>query len=153
LSSDYFISRDEDSLSMLPYLHAEPKSETEWFEALIALARYLRTPDGCPWDREQTTADFAKFAVEEAAEFRDACAGTDAAEIREEFGDAFFVLLAAAAAAEEEGLFTLKDAFAHAHEKMVRRHDHVFGENKAATPEEATAAWNRVKADEKRGTD
>jgi uncharacterized protein YabN with tetrapyrrole methylase and pyrophosphatase domain len=75
----------------------------------------------------------------------------DAAHAREEFGDALFVLLAAAAAAEEEGLFELKDALALAHEKMVRRHEHVFGEVKAQTPEEATAAWNAVKAREKEG--
>jgi len=136
---------------MLPHLHAEPNTETEWLESLIGLARYLRTPDGCPWDREQSTADFAKFAVEESAEFREACGGSDANEMREEFGDAFFVFLAAAAAAEEEGLFTLKDALAQAHEKMVRRHDHVFGDVKAATAEEATAAWNRIKAQEKEG--
>jgi len=68
----------------------------------------------------------------------------------EEFGDAFFVLLASAAAAEEEGLFTLRDALAMAHEKMVRRHDHVFGEVKAQTAEEATVAWNAAKAKEKK---
>ena len=134
---------------MLPHLHAEPSTEAQWFEALISLARYLRTPDGCPWDREQTTADFAKFAVEESSEFRDACAGSNPEAIREEFGDALFVLLAAAAAAEEAGLFTLKDALAGAHEKMIRRHEHVFGEVKAVTAEEATEAWNKVKAREK----
>lgn len=135
---------------MLPHLHAQPKSELDWFEALIALARFLRTPDGCPWDREQTAADFAKYAVEESGEFAHACVASDAEHIREEFGDAFFVLLAAAAAAEEEGLFRLEDALALAHEKMVRRHDHVFGEVKARTPEEATAAWNATKAKERK---
>ncbi len=135
---------------MLPHLRANPKSELEWFEALISLARYLRTPDGCPWDREQTAADFAKYAVEEAGEYVHALESSDATHIREEFGDALFVLLASAAAAEEEGLFTLEEALAAAHEKMVRRHDHVFGEVKARTAEEATEAWNAAKALEKK---
>ena len=134
---------------MLPHLSEKPSSETQWFEALISLARYLRTPEGCPWDREQTTLDFAKYAVEEAGEFAQACTKSDTDDVREEFGDALFVLLAAAAAAEEEGLFKLTDALALAHEKMVRRHEHVFGDVKAQTPEEATAAWNAVKAREK----
>ncbi len=134
---------------MLPHLRVDPKSELQWFEALMSLARYLRTPDGCPWDREQSAADFAKYAVEESSEFSEACGSGHAANIREEFGDAFFVLLASAAAAEEEGLFTLEEALACAHEKMVRRHDHVFGEVKAKTAEEATAAWNAAKALEK----
>jgi tetrapyrrole methylase family protein/MazG family protein len=134
---------------MLPHLRTNPKSEPQWFESLISLARYLRTADGCPWDREQTAADFAKYAVEESAEYSEACGNDDAAHMREEFGDAFFVLLASAAAAEEEGLFTLEDALAFAHEKMVRRHDHVFGDVKAQTAEEATKAWEAAKAKEK----
>ncbi len=134
---------------MLPHLSEKPESETKWFEALISLARYLRKPEGCPWDRDQSAADFAKYAVEESDEYAQACAGQDAAHMREEFGDAFFVLLASAAAAEEEGLFTLEEALAFAHEKMVRRHDHVFGDVKAQTAEEATAAWNAAKAKEK----
>lgn len=135
---------------MLPHLSGNPESEIEWFKALMELARYLRTPSGCPWYREQSAVDFANYAVEEAGEFAQACAAGDADHVREEFGDALFVLLAAAAAAEEQGLFQLKDALASAHEKMVRRHEHVFGNVKAQTPEEATAAWNAVKAEEKK---
>jgi len=138
---------------MLPHLRKNPESELQWFEALISLARYLRTPEGCPWDREQTAANFAKYAVEESGEFAEACDSGDEAHMREEFGDAFFVLLASAAAAEEEGLFTLKEALVIAHEKMVRRHDHVFGEVKAKTSEEATQAWEAAKAKEKRDSD
>lgn len=115
----------------------------------MSLARYLRTPDGCPWDREQSVVDFAKYAIEEAGEFVHALETSDSKHSREEFGDAFFVLLASAAAAEEAGLFTLEEALAAAHEKMVRRHDHVFGDVKAQTAEEATEAWNAAKALEK----
>ena len=136
-------------MSELPHLDATPQTEAQWFQALIDLARYLRTPAGCPWDREHGAQDFTRFLQDEARELSEAFASSGNDHIAEEFGDTLFTLLAAAAAAEEEGRFTLGAALAAAHEKMVRRHDHVFGEHKAATPEEALAAWERVKAAEK----
>lgn len=134
----------------LPYLSKNPDSEQDWFQALADLARYLRTPEGCPWDREQNSRQFAAYAEGEVREFVEALDTTDHAHAEEEFGDAFFTLLASAAAAEEEGRFHLGNALRRAHEKMVARHDHVFGETKAATPEEAVEAWNRRKEEEKR---
>lgn len=134
---------------MFPHWSKTPENEQDWFDALISLARYLRTPEGCPWDREQNAARFAAFAEEEARELSEAFAQSGNDDIEEEFGDVFFCLLASAAAAEEEGRFTLESALRKAHEKMIRRHDHVFGETKAATPEEAIAMWNRIKAAEK----
>ncbi|MBI4556998.1 MAG: nucleotide pyrophosphohydrolase [Candidatus Hydrogenedentes bacterium] len=135
---------------MYPHWTRVPNSETEWFEALIALARYLRSPQGCPWDRQQTARDFGGFAAEEAQELLEAFDKQDDAEIEEEFGDTFFCLLAMVAAAEQEGRFTLQSALQRAHEKMIRRHDHVFGEQKAQTPEDAVRTWNEVKAREKK---
>lgn len=132
-----------------PHYTGTPKSEGDWFEALAALARYLRSPEGCPWDREQTYREFAKFSREETDELVEAVEKDDGEHMAEEFGDVFFCLLATAAAAEEAGKFTLEDALARIHEKMIRRHDHVFGEKKAQTPEEAVEAWNKVKRDEK----
>ena len=131
-----------------PYIDQKPADEAESFVALIELARYLRTPAGCPWDREQDSQKFAIFHKEEGQEMLDAYAeGNDALE--EEFGDCLFTLLAMVAAAEEEGRFTLESAMRRSLEKMIRRHDHVFGENKAATADEAVAAWDKVKAEEK----
>lgn len=132
-----------------PHAPVRPESEDEWFHALINLARYLRGPQGCPWDREQSALNFARFATEESAEFVQAFEEGNRKEIEEEFGDALFTLLASAAAAEEEGLFTLHNALEKAHEKMIRRHDHVFGETKAVTAQDAIDAWNKIKAQEK----
>jgi len=134
---------------MYPHWTVTPETETSWFEALANLARYLRTPEGCPWDREQTAHDFARFTKGEVEELIEALASGDNSHAEEEFGDAFFCLLALAAAAEEEGRFNLHDAFMRAHEKMIRRHDHVFGDTKASTPEEAIAAWEKAKAGER----
>lgn len=132
----------------LPHLPAPPASERDWHQALIDLARYLRAPGGCPWDQQQTALSFARYHVEESREYVEALEGDDAAHMREECGDALFTLLASVAAAEAEGLFTFEAMLRTAHEKMVRRHDHVFGENKARTPEEAMEAWERAKAAE-----
>lgn len=136
-----------------PYWHEEPNGAGEWFAALSALAHYLRGPAGCPWDREQSALDFARYAQEEAAEMVEAFEEEDAANMAEEWGDTLFVLLASAAAAEAEGRFKIEQALRAAHEKMVRRHEHVFGESAAESPEEAIARWNAIKAREKESKD
>ena len=137
---------------MTPYPHwrKSPETEPDWFEALVNLARYLRGPEGCPWDREQTARSFAAFAREECDELIEAFETDDNAEVEEEFGDTLFCLLASASAAEAEGRFTVESALRRAHEKMIRRHAHVFGDNKAASPEDAVESWNRIKEEERR---
>jgi len=137
--------------AMHPHWRKTPENERDWFEALASLARYLRGPDGCPWDRDHTAAQFAADAVEEGGELLDAFANGANADIEEEWGDVFFVLLASAAAAEAEGRFTLREALEKAHNKMVRRHEHVFGDLKAASPEDAINRWNQMKARERNG--
>jgi len=136
---------------MHPHWRKTPESEKDWFEALANLARYLRGSEGCPWDREHTAAQFAADAIEEGGELLDAFASGDNTEIEEEWGDTFFVLLAMAAAAESEGRFNLRDAIRKAHDKMVRRHEHVFGDIKASSAEEAIERWNQMKSRERNG--
>lgn len=135
-------------METLPHIKQEPTSERDWHQALMELARYLRTPEGCPWDQKQTARTFAEFHVEESAEYVEALDGDDPQHMAEECGDALFTLLASVAAAEAEGRFTYEEMLRAAHEKMIRRHDHVFGPEKARTPEEAMAAWERAKAAE-----
>jgi tetrapyrrole methylase family protein/MazG family protein len=132
-----------------PHLPSTPQNESEWLGALASLARYLRSPEGCPWDRKQTSRDFARFLLEEGGELQEALEGSDNAHKAEEWGDALFCLLCAMAAAEDEGLFTLEDALKRAHEKMIRRHDHVFGDNRALTAEQALDSWQKIKEAEK----
>lgn len=134
----------------LPHIQKTPQSEQEWLQTLVDLARYLRSPEGCPWDRKQTTASFAQFAREEAAELVDACGQEDNAEIEEEWGDTLFTLLACAAAAEAEGRFQILGALEKAHAKMIRRHAHIFGGHVAHTPEDAAEVWNKIKEQERR---
>jgi tetrapyrrole methylase family protein/MazG family protein len=134
---------------LLPHLKKQPQTEAEWFEALIALARYLRGPQGCPWDKVQSSADFAGYLKGEAEELVEATKSADDAHLAEELGDTLFTLLATAAAAEAEGRLGVIDALQRAHEKMIRRHEHVFGDAKAETPEDAIRVWEEVKRRER----
>ena len=138
-------------MKKLPHIAQPPESELEWFQALISLARYLRTPEGCPWDREQTSGDFARYLLGECEELVEAVELGDDAHMEEELGDALFALLAAAAAAEEEGRFALEGVMRRIHDKMVRRHGHVFGEEKAETPEDVMRIWETAKQKERSG--
>ena len=135
---------------MYPHYEKRPQSEQDWFEALVALARYLRSPKGCPWDRKQASINFAGFLKEEADELVEAYEEHDDEHIEEEWGDTFFCMLATVAAAEEEGRFSLEHALEKIHAKMIRRHGHVFGDHDAETPEDAVRVWNNIKAAERK---
>jgi len=132
-----------------PCLRKMPESEGEGFIAILNLVRYLRGPQGCPWDRKQTAANFAGYVREEALELIEALKTGDAECISEEWGDTLFTLLAVAAAAEQEGVLEVGDALRGAHEKLIRRHAHIFGAREAETPEEVAEMWSAIKAEEK----
>jgi len=137
-------------MRLLPHIEKQPQSELEWFGALVSLTRYLRGPEGCPWDRKQTARSFARFVREEAEELLEAFE-QDNESVAEEWGDTFFTLLATAAAAEEQGIFTISNALDRVHEKMVGRHGHIFGDRTAETPEDVVNLWHEAKAREKAG--
>ncbi len=119
------------------------------FSELVEIMARLRGPDGCPWDREQTMADLARYIREEAEEVAGAVEGGDRKAIAEELGDLLFNILHAARIAEEEGAFDISAVLEGIRDKIVRRHPHVFGDATASTTEEVLAHWNRVKAQEK----
>lgn len=120
------------------------------FQDLIALMARLRSPDGCPWDREQTYATLAPMLIEEAYEVIEAAEAEDWAELRDELGDLLFQIVFYGQIAAEQGQFDLHQAMARVHEKMTRRHPHVFGETKAETAAEVLVNWETIKAEERR---
>lgn len=122
----------------------------EPFRELVEIMARLRAPGGCPWDREQTLTDLARYIREEAEETAKAIESGDMAHVREELGDLLFNLIHAAKIAEEQGAFDIRQVIALARDKIVRRHPHVFGDAKATTKEEVLAHWERVKREEKR---
>ena len=123
------------------------------FQDLVALMARLRSPDGCPWDREQTYATLAPMLVEEAYEAFEAVEEARAgrpANLCEELGDLLFQIVFYAQVASERGDFTADDVTGQIHAKMVRRHPHVFGDVVVRDNEELLRNWEALKAEEKR---
>jgi MazG family protein len=119
-------------------------------QKVFELIARLRGPDGCPWDRAQTLDDVLSDLIEEAYELEWAGTHYGDAELLDEMGDVLFVLCFAMAIKRETSPeFSLDAIAAHAHEKIYNRHPHVFGSEKAATPEESIVHWERVKAAER----
>jgi MazG family protein len=123
------------------------------FNDLVTLMTQLRSPAGCPWDREQTYATLAPMLLEEAYEafeaVEDAREGRPA-HLRDELGDLLFQIVFYAQVASERGDFTIEDVADTVHAKMVRRHPHVFGDASAETTTEVLRSWEAIKAEEKR---
>lgn len=119
------------------------------FSNLVALMARLRGSDGCPWDRKQTPSSLKPFLIEECFEVVDALDDGDPAKIREELGDLLFQIVFHARIAEEQGQFTITDVLTTIHEKMIRRHPHVFGSERLETDREVLANWEEIKKKEK----
>lgn len=121
------------------------------FSDLIDIMKILRSPTGCPWDREQTHESIRKNLIEEAYELDEAIEKDDIDMMTEECGDVLLQSAFNALIGEEEGEFTLADMFTMLCAKLVNRHTHIFGEIKAANAAEALAAWEAAKKKEKAG--
>jgi len=119
------------------------------FEDLVAVQARLRAPGGCPWDREQTHSTLRTYLIEEAYEVLDAIETGNSQELAEELGDLLLQVLFHADLAREDGAFDISDVITGIHDKMVRRHPHVFGDVKADTAGEVLKNWVQLKAKEK----
>ena len=123
------------------------------FADLVALMDRLRSPEGCPWDREQTYTTLAPMLLEEAYEafeaVEDAVAGQPSG-LRDELGDMLFQIVFYAQVARERGDFSIADVTDTVHSKMVRRHPHVFGDAQAENATEVLRNWEAIKEEEKR---
>ncbi|HXI86167.1 MAG TPA: nucleoside triphosphate pyrophosphohydrolase [Parvularculaceae bacterium] len=118
-------------------------------DRLLAIMARLRSPQGCPWDREQTFRTIAPYTIEEAYEIADAIERDDMTALKDELGDLLFQVVFHARMAEERGEFAFSDVAKTISDKMERRHPHVFGDASFRTAEEQTEAWERQKAEER----
>jgi nucleoside triphosphate diphosphatase len=122
----------------------------------VALARALvelqelteRLRRECPWDREQTAATIVPHTVEEAYEVADAALAGNDEKLSDELGDLLFQVYFLALLLSERGAADLERVALNVHEKLVRRHPHVFGEVEAKTPGRVRSNWERIKRDE-----
>jgi nucleoside triphosphate diphosphatase len=118
--------------------------------ALIALMARLRDPkSGCPWDQKQTFATVAPYTIEEAYEVADAIEKGDPTQLRDELGDLLFQVVFHAQMAHERGWFDFAQVASSIHEKLVRRHPHVFGGQGVGGDAELSRNWEEQKARER----
>jgi uncharacterized protein YabN with tetrapyrrole methylase and pyrophosphatase domain len=119
---------------------------------LLRVMAKLRSPEGCPWDREQGHMSLRFHAVEEVYELLDAIEAGDDHEMIEELGDLLLQVVFHCQLAQERGAFDFETVARHITDKLIRRHPHVFGEKKVKTVDAVWAQWEQIKRAEKHGT-
>ena len=121
-------------------------------EDLLKVIARLRSPTGCPWDREQDHKSLRFHAVEEVYELMDAIEAGDDHEMVEELGDLLLQIVFHCQLAKERGAFDFDQVTRHITEKLIRRHPHVFGDLKVKSVDQVWANWEKIKRAEKHGT-
>lgn len=119
---------------------------------LLKVMAQLRSPQGCPWDREQDHRSLRWHAVEEVYELMDAIDAGDDSEMEEELGDLLLQVVFHCQLARERGAFDFERVARHITDKLIRRHPHVFGDTKVKNVDEVWANWEKIKKAEKHGT-
>ena len=126
-----------------------PQNPGPAFAKLAAVMARLRAPGGCPWDHEQTHSTLRTYLIEEAYEVLDALDSRDDSKFAEELGDLLLQVLFHAQIAAEERRFSINDVIREIHDKMIRRHPHVFGNTRAKTSAEVLRNWELLKKEER----
>lgn len=116
---------------------------------LLDLMAFLRSDQGCPWDREQTHRSLRQNLLEEAYEVIDAIESGKPDRLCDELGDVLMQVVFHAQMAQEAGAFTFSDVVAAICNKLISRHTHIFGPDRAATPDAVIANWEKNKKREK----
>lgn len=129
-----------------------PKKSLRPIDALISVMATLRSPEGCPWDREQDHVTLRHHAVEEVYELMDAIEAGDDQEMVEELGDLLLQVIFHAQMARERGAFDFEQIARRIVDKLIHRHPHVFGDSEAKTVDAVWAQWEQIKKAEKQGT-
>ena len=119
---------------------------------LLKVMAKLRSPTGCPWDREQSHLTLRRHAIEEVYELIDAIEARDDIEMAEELGDLLLQVVFHCQLARERGAFDFEKVTRHLVDKLIRRHPHVFGKTKVKNVDEVWANWEKIKKAEKVGT-
>jgi MazG family protein len=120
------------------------------FDDLVKLMTTLRGPNGCPWDRQQSLADLKPFIIEEAYEVVDAIDRDERGALLEEVGDLLLQAVFVTELTREEGTFDVYDSVTAIHDKLVRRHPHVFGDVEASDAEQVLVNWEKLKNEERK---
>lgn len=130
---------------MIDYQHHDAETLPEAVKNLYSILTMLRSPEGCPWDREQTPADVSRALLDETYEYIDALDEQDIQSCSEEIGDILLNAFMITRIHEESGDFTPVQAMNSVCAKLVRRHPHVFSDAEAADSSEVLDLWNSIK--------
>ena len=129
------------------------KVKTEqFFLDLISIIEQLRAPDGCPWDKEQTHESLLPYFLEEVYEVIESVELKDWATLKEELGDVLLHILLQAQIAKESNKFDIMDTIRGINDKLIKRHPHVFGDNKRGNSFQTKKDWETQKHNEKNYT-
>jgi tetrapyrrole methylase family protein / MazG family protein len=123
------------------------------FSKLREIIAVLRSPNGCPWDKEQTHVSLKKYLIEETYEVIEAIDSGDIDHLVEELGDVLLQVMLHAQIGEDEGYFAIEDVIEVLSSKMIRRHPHVFGNRVVENSEEVLQNWQEIKKQEKGETE
>lgn len=118
------------------------------FATLRAIIAYLRSPRGCPWDRQQTHSTLRENLLQECYEVLEAIDKGEPSQLCSELGDLLMQVLLQAQIAQEAGEFTLEEVIEGISQKLIRRHPHVFGGAPVKSSEEVAEQWERLKQKE-----
>ena len=142
LSQELYIQKNS-------FMPDHPPRITDSFAKLCDIVAKLRAPDGCPWDREQTSESLVPALIEEAYETAEAARARDDAHFREELGDLLLLVVMHAQIAGETGRFGIGDVLERVSDKLIRRHPHVFGTSEASDAGTVLKQWEAIKREEK----
>jgi len=122
------------------------------FKELVNLMSTLRSPKGCPWDREQTHRSLRPYLLEEAHEVLEAIESKKPEQLKDELGDLLFQVIFHAQIAAESNQFDINDVIQGSLDKMKRRHPHVFGDQSCRTSKQVLENWEEIKRQERKGS-
>lgn len=143
------IDRSEQ-ISHLTTLYVPPLDESGSLQAFAETVAYLRSPDGCPWDQEQTRQGLREDFLEEVSEALEAIDADNPDDIKEELGDVLYHIVMQAQIASELEEFTLRDIITGINTKLIRRHPHIWGDGVANDTSDVLRNWEKLKEEEKK---
>jgi MazG family protein len=119
------------------------------FDRFIDIVRELRSENGCPWDKEQSPDSLKRYLLEETQETIEAINNNNQQHIKDELGDILYVIVLLAQIHNEVNAFDIGDVIDSITDKMIRRHPHVFNDEKIETVAELRKKWLEIKNMEK----
>ncbi|GAH37699.1 unnamed protein product, partial [marine sediment metagenome] len=144
----YEIDRNQN-IGLLTALYLPPLESGTSFEVFQEIVAHLRAPDGCPWDRDQTHQSLRSYLLEETYEVLAALDSADQDALREELGDLLLQVVLHAQIASEYGEFSMGDVLLGIHDKLIRRHPHVFGDLDLDDKQKVLENWEKIKITER----